>query len=169
MPMSETDTPAQITGTFHPRFQQFVDRLLEPGVPNLPKGIRSLGIRPDLWLKELGNGHVTYVWPNEGERDISEGRAFGGWVAGFSDHIVSICMFSALKDGEHFVTQDLQIKLFRPVMHGRVTIKAEVKNRSRTTGYVEAEWRNEDGKLAAKVLAWKAIRTEADLNRTPAK
>ena len=163
--MSVTDTSAKITGTFPPHFQQFVDRLLEPGVPNLPKGIRSLGIRPDLWLKELGNGHVTYVWPNEGERDISEGRAFGGWVAGFSDHVVSICMLSALSDEEHFVTQDLQIKLFRPVMHGEVTITAEVKNRSRTTGYVEAEWRNEDGKLAAKVLAWKAIRTEADLNR----
>ena len=162
--MSETDNPCKITGTFPPHFQQFVDRLLEPGVPNLPKGIRSLGIRPDLWLKELGNGHVTYVWPNTGERDIAEGRAFGGWVAGFSDHIVSICMFSAMTPGEHFVTQDLQIKLFRPVMHGLVTIKAEVKNRSRTTGYVEAEWRNADGKLAAKVLAWKAIRSEADLN-----
>ena len=155
----------KITGAFNRQFQQFVDRLQEPGVPNLPKGIRALGIRPDLWLAEIGNGHVTYVWPNKGERDIAEGRAFGGWVAGFSDHIVSICMFSALKDGEHFTTQDLQVKLFRPVMHGDVTIKAEVKNRSRTTGYVEAEWRNSDGKLAAKILAWKAIRTEAELNR----
>ena len=163
--MSVTDHSCKISGEFSPYFQQFVERLLEPGVPNLPKGIRSLGIRPDLWLKELGNGHVTYVWPNTGERDIAESRAFGGWVAGFSDHIVSICMFSALKDGEHFTTQDLQVKLFRPVMHGLVTIKAEVKNRSRTTGYVEAEWRNENGKLAAKVLAWKAIRTAAELNR----
>jgi len=74
-------------------------------------------------------------------------------------------MFSAMTPGEHFVTQDLQIKLFRPVAHGLVTIKAEVKNRSRTTGYVEAEWRNADGKLAAKILAWKAIRSEAELNR----
>ena len=163
--MSETDSPCKITGDFSPLFQQFADRLLEPGVPNLPKAIRSLGIRPDLWLKELGNGQVTYVWPNTGERDISEGRAFGGWVAGFSDHIVSICMFSALKDGEHFTTQDLQVKLFRPIMHGDITITAEVKNRSRTTGYVEAEWRNADGKLAAKVLAWKAIRTLEELNR----
>jgi len=156
---------AKITGEFSPYFQKFVENLQEPGVPNLPKGIRSLGIRPDLWLKELGHGHVTYVWPNAGERDIADNRAFGGWVAGFSDHIVSICMFSAMKDGEHFTTQDLQVKLFRPVMHGDVTIKAEVKNRSRTTGYVEAEWHNADGKLAVKVLAWKAIRTEAELNR----
>ena len=163
--MSETDSPCKITGDFSPRFHQWLDVLTEPGVPNIATGLQSLGIRPDLWLKEIGNGRVTYVWPNKGERDISEGRAFGGWVAGFSDHVVSICMLSALSDGEHFVTQDLQIKLFRPIMHGRVTIKAEVKNRSRTTGYVEAEWRNDDGKLAAKVLAWKAIRSETELNR----
>lgn len=166
--MSVTETPARITGTFSPWFRQFLDGLLEPGAPHIPPGLRSLGIRPDLWLKELGNGHVTYVWPNAGERDISTGRAFGGWVAGLSDHIVSICMFSALKDGEAFTTQDLQVKLFRPVLHGDITITANVVNRSRTTGYVEAEWRNPDGKLAVKVLAWKAIRPEAELNRPQA-
>ena len=148
---------------FSPRFAEFIAALTEPGVPRIPAGIRSLGIRPDLWLKEVTPGRVRYEWPNSGERDISPGRAFGGWVAGFSDHIVSICMFSALKDGEAFTTQDLQVKLFRPVAHGEVTIVAEVKNRSRTTGYVEAEWRNPDGKLAAKILAWKAIRPEAEL------
>ena len=163
--MSVSETDLKVSGEFPAEFHDFLERLKEPGVPHLPKGIRSLGIRPDLWLKEIGNGHVTYVWPNTGERDISEGRAFGGWVAGFSDHIVSICMFSALKEGEHFTTQDLQVKLFRPVMHGEVTIRAEVKNRSRTTGYVEAEWRNADGKLAVKVLAWKAIRSVEELTR----
>ncbi len=163
--MSGSDRAIKITGEFSPRFHKWLDVLTEPGAPELAIGLKSLGIRPDLWLKEIGNGHVTYVWPNTGERDIAEGRAFGGWVAGFSDHIVSICMLSALNEEEHFTTQDLQVKLFRPVMHGEVTIKAEVKNRSRTTGYVEAEWRNADGKLAVKVLAWKAIRTEAELNR----
>ncbi|MEO1475457.1 MAG: PaaI family thioesterase [Pseudomonadota bacterium] len=166
--MSETETAIASQLEFDPAdfpasLVEFVSALTEPGVPRVPQGIRSLGIRPDLWLKELKPGRVKYVWPNSGERDISPGRAFGGWVAGFSDHIVSICMFSALKEGEAFTTQDLQVKLFRPVGHGDVTITAEVKNRSRTTGYVEAEWRNADGKLAAKVLAWKAIRPEAEL------
>ncbi len=150
---------------FSESFVLFLARLTEPGIPAVPKGIASLGIRPDLWLKEVAPGRVRYVWPNGGERDIAPGRAFGGWVAGLSDHIVSICMFSALKSGENFTTQDLQVKLFRPVGHGDVTITADVVNRSRTTGYVEAEWRNADGKLAAKVLAWKAIRPESELAR----
>lgn len=150
---------------FPESFGKFLAGLTEPGALRIPLGLKSLGIRPDLWLKEIAPGRVRYVWPNGGERDIAPGRAFGGWVAGLSDHVVSICMFSALKPGENFTTQDLQVKLFRPVGHGDVTITAEVVNRSRTTGYVEGEWRNADGKLAAKVLAWKAIRPESELPR----
>ena len=59
-------------------------------------------------------GYVRYEWPNAGDRDISEGRVFGGWVAGFSDHIVSMCMASALEDGEWFTTTELQTRIFRP-------------------------------------------------------
>ncbi|MEL6324031.1 MAG: PaaI family thioesterase [Pseudomonadota bacterium] len=167
--MSPSDGGAQQTvydpDEFPESFGTFLRYLTEPGVPQRPAGIRSLGIRPDLWLKQVSPGKVRYVWPNAGERDISPGRAFGGWVAGFSDHIVSICMFSALAPGENFTTQDLEVKLFRPVGHGDVTIDAWVVNRSRSTGYVEAEWRNPDGKLAVKVLAWKAIRPESELPR----
>ncbi|MEL7453594.1 MAG: PaaI family thioesterase [Pseudomonadota bacterium] len=155
----------RITGEIPTHFREFFDLLTEPGVPNIPQGVKSLGIRPDLWLKNVSKGRVTYIWPNDGARDIAPGRAFGGWVAGFSDHIVSICMLSALEEGEQFTTQDLQVKLFRPVGHGDVTITAEVKNRSRTTGYVEADWRNQDGKLAAKVLSWKAIRPYEEPNQ----
>lgn len=163
--MSENKSDIKLSGEFGPHLMGFINNLREPGVPNLPEGLRSLGIRSDLWLKEIGNGYIHYVWPNSGDRDVSEGRAFGGWIAALSDHIVSICIHSALKEGEYFTTQDLQVKYFRPVMHGDVTIIANLVNRSRTTGYVEAEWRNENGKLAAKVLAWKAIRSSAELNR----
>lgn len=166
--MSESKSGVKLTGEFSPHMMKFINNLQEPGVPNLPPGLRALGIRSDLWLKEMSVGYIHYVWPNTGDRDIGHGRAFGGWIAALSDHIVSICMHSALKDGEFFTTQDLQVKFFRPVIHGDVAITARLVNRSRTTGYVEAEWRNADGKLAAKVLAWKAIRTEAEINRPQA-
>ena len=101
---------------------------------------------------------MRYVWPNDGLHDVQQGRVFGGWVGALSDHVVSICMFSALTGNESFTTQDLQIKLFRPVTGGEIEITAQVVNRSKSTGYVEAEWRLPNGKLAVKVLAWKAIR-----------
>ncbi|MEM9739870.1 MAG: PaaI family thioesterase [Pseudomonadota bacterium] len=128
-----------------------------------PVALVHLGIKPEEWLKAAAPGHVRYVWPNTGDRDIQPDRAFGGWVGALSDHIVSICMASALEGEEGFTTQDLQIKLFRPVPNGDIEIRAEVINRSRSTGYVEAEWRGPDGKLLVKVLAWKAIRNQSAL------
>ena len=144
---------------FAPLFRPFLEGVMSGDFPNKAPGLAKLGIMPEHWLKHVEPGHVSYVWPNDGSHDIQPNRAFGGWIGALSDHVVSICMFSALEDGEAFTTQDLQIKLFRPVSQGDITIEARVINRSKSTGYVEAEWKNADGKLLAKVLAWKAIRT----------
>jgi acyl-coenzyme A thioesterase PaaI-like protein len=124
----------------------------------LPPAHRNMGIRPDLWCKEASVGRVLFHWPNDGSRDINDGRVFGGWIAALSDNIVSMCMATALEPGEGFTTQDLQVKIFRPVSGDLIEIEAWVKNRSKTTGYVEAEWRLPNGKVAAKILSWKAIR-----------
>lgn len=145
-------------GDYTPWFRSFVDGIRKGEWPQKPRALQTLGIMPELWLKELAPGRVRYVWPNDGSRDVQDGRVFGGWVGALSDHVVSICMLSALTGDEGFTTQDLQIKLFRPVMGEEIEITANVVNRSRTTGYVEAEWRLPNGKLAVKVLAWKAIR-----------
>jgi acyl-coenzyme A thioesterase PaaI-like protein len=126
----------------------------------LPPAHRNMGIRPDLWVKEVGVGRILVRWPNDGSRDIGDGRVFGGWIAGLSDNIVSMCMATALEPGEGFTTQDLQVKIFRPVSGAEIEIEARVVNRSRATGYVEADWRLPNGKLAAKVLSWKAIRPQ---------
>ena len=147
-------------GDYTPFFRAFLAGVQGGDWEMKPLALRNLGIMPEHWLKEAAPGRVRYVWPNDGSRDIQPGRAFGGWVGALSDHVVSICMFSALTGNEGFTTQDLQIKLFRPVPNGDIEITAQVVNRSRSTGYVEAEWRGPDGKLLVKVLAWKAIRDQ---------
>ena len=144
---------------FPEQFHGFLSGIASGDFTGKPKGLAKLGIMPEDWLKHIEPGHVRYIWPNDGSHDIQPNRAFGGWVGALSDHVVSICMFSALNEGEAFTTQDLQIKLFRPVTQGNITIEAHVVNRSKSTGYVEAEWKTAEGKLLAKVLAWKAIRS----------
>ncbi|MEO0785420.1 MAG: PaaI family thioesterase [Pseudomonadota bacterium] len=157
--MSVNIAPGDYTGWF----AAFVEGLDTGTWSGKPEALKNLGIKPEEWMREAAPGRVRYIWPNSGDRDIQPGRAFGGWVGALSDHVVSICMASALTGDEGFTTQDLQIKLFRPVPHGDIEISAEVKNRSRSTGYVEAEWRGPDGKLLVKVLAWKAIRSQSAL------
>jgi acyl-coenzyme A thioesterase PaaI-like protein len=142
--------------------QQRVDRFISG---DLPPAHQNMGIRPDLWAREIEIGRVLFRWPNDGSRDIGGGRVFGGWIAALSDNVVSLCMATALEPGEGFTTQDLQVRIFRPVSGTPIEIEARVVNRSRTTGYVEADWRLPSGKIAVKVLAWKAIRPDAELER----
>lgn len=136
---------------------------LRSGRWELPIGIRNLGIRPDLWLKQVSYGRTVYQWPNEGDRDIGPDRVFGGWVAGLSDHIVSMTMASALEDGEWFTTMELTTRIFRPVPLGLITIEGRLVSRGRTTGFVEADWRDENGRHLARISASKAIRSMDEL------
>jgi uncharacterized protein (TIGR00369 family) len=136
---------------------------LRSGEWQLPPGIRNLGIRPQDWLKEVSYGRVLYQWPNTGDRDIQPGRVFGGWVAGLSDHIVSMTMASALEDGEWFTTMELQTRILRPVPNGLITIEGRLVSRGKTTGLVEADWRDEQGRHLARITAAKAIRAMSEL------
>lgn len=157
-PQQSAPAPAGLSD--HAR--QHVRRFLEG---DLPPAHINLGIRPDLWVRTLDFGRVTLIWPNDGSRDIGSGRVFGGWIAALSDHVVSLAMATTLADGEAFTTQDLKIKMFRPVSAGEIRIEGLVRNRSKTTAYVEAEWLLPDGRLAAKALAWKAVRRIEVLDR----
>ncbi|MEM7494118.1 MAG: PaaI family thioesterase [Pseudomonadota bacterium] len=139
---------------------------LRSGSWDLPKGISNLGIRPQDWLKEVRYGFVRYEWDNDGSRDIQPDRVFGGWVAGLSDHIVSMAMASALEDGEWFTTTELQTRIFRPVPNGLIHIEGRLVSRGRTTGFVEADWHDAKGRHLVRISAAKAIRTMAELGPT---
>ena len=123
-----------------------------------PKGIRNLGIIPHLWLKEVSYGKVVYELPNDGSRDIESGRVFGGWISALADNIVSMTMASALEDGEWFTTTELTTRMFRPMQVGLIRVEGRLVNRGRMTGFVEADFFQENGKLAARASAAKAIR-----------
>ncbi|MEO0983483.1 MAG: PaaI family thioesterase [Pseudomonadota bacterium] len=141
---------------------EFFQRL-KSGEWELPPGLRNQGVRPDLWLKEVSYGRLVYEWPNDGSRDINSGRVFGGWVAALSDHIVSMTMASALEDGEWFTTMELTTRMFRPMQKGLIRVEGRLINRGRTTGFVEARFTSEDGKLVAMATATKAIRALEEL------
>lgn len=152
--MSRTELSAQQSAFFG---------RLKAGTWDFPPGIRNMGIRPDLWLKEVSYGRALYEWPNTGDRDIQPDRVFGGWVAGLSDHIVSMTMASALEDGEWFTTMELQTRILRPVPNGLITIEGRLVSRGKTTGLVEADWRDDKGRHLARITAAKAIRAMSEL------
>ena len=72
-------------------------------------------------------------------------------------------MASALENGEWFTTMELQTRILRPVPHGIITIEGRLVSRGRTTGLVEADWRDEKGRHLARITAAKAIREMTEL------
>ena len=145
-----------------PAQASFFERL-KKGEWEKPPSFEAMGIHPERWLKKVSYGRVLYEWPNDGSRDIEPRRVFGGWVAGLSDHIVSMTMLSGLEDGEWFTTMELQTRIFRPVAPGLIKIEGRLVSRGRTTGYVEADWHDDKGRHLARVSAAKAIRSIEDL------
>ncbi|MGB0920209.1 MAG: PaaI family thioesterase [Alphaproteobacteria bacterium] len=143
---------------------EFFKHLQSGNWEDMPVGLKNLGIKPHEWLKEVSYGRTRYEWPNTGDRDIGDGRVFGGWIAALSDHIVSMTMASALEDGEWFTTMELTNRMFRPIQKGTICVEAKLINRGRTQGFVEADWTDDRGKLLVRTSAVKAIRTFDQIN-----
>ena len=78
------------------------------------------------------------------------GTLHGGVLCDLADATMGMAFASTLEDGESFTTMDLQIQFFRPVWNSLLRSEARVIHRSRNTGYIECEIREQSGKLVAK-------------------
>ena len=78
------------------------------------------------------------------------GTLHGGVYCDIADHAMGVAFFSSLADGEAMTTLELKINYLRPVSAGRITAEASVINRSRTTGLVECDVRDEQNRLLAR-------------------
>ena len=98
---------------------------------------------------------------------IGEGRAIGSFQAGpqhanpmgtlhggvlcdLADAAMGLAFASTLDDDESFTTMDLHIHFFRPVWKAQLRAEARVIQRGKTTGYVECDVQDENGKPVAK-------------------
>ena len=59
---------------------------------------------------------------------------------------------------------ELTTRMFLPMQSGVIRIEGRLINRGRTTGFVEADFFQENGKLAARGSAVKAIRALGDFS-----
>ena len=55
--------------TLSPQARTFLSNL-QDGSWQPPIGLKNLGIRPDLWLKEFDYGYTRYEWPQISEHAI---------------------------------------------------------------------------------------------------
>lgn len=116
-----------------------------------------LGIRP----VSLGDG-AAEVEMSAGERlHNAMGTLHGGVLLDLADVAMGVAMATVAAAGETFSTLSSSIAYLRPVRAGRLTAAARVVQRGRTTGHLECEVRDEEGRPVARVISVCAIRAAA--------
>lgn len=105
-------------------------------------------------LTEWAWGRLSMVWEIDDRFVMPDGVMFGGHVASVADHVAGLAAMSALEENDdRFRTSRLETTFFRPIMKPRAAIEARVVNASKSLIHVEADFLNDEGKLAARIAA----------------
>ena len=102
-------------------------------------------------------GRVWGQWKVDHDLFTLAGSLFGGYLGVIADSFVGLAMMSTLAEDEWFVTSDLRVSFFRPVLGGTLQIAAEVLNRGRRMAHCECIFVNDDDKVVAKATATQVV------------
>ncbi len=126
-------------------------------------GYKDGGSRFNHWAEEkLGSivllswewGEINMRWDIDDRFVMPDGVMFGGHIASVADHVAGLTAMTVLRDSkERFRTSRLETNYFRPVTMPLATIIGRVTNASKTLIHVEADFFNEQDKLAVRIHA----------------
>jgi uncharacterized protein (TIGR00369 family) len=113
-----------------------------------------LGVRP----VSVGEGEAVLTM-EAGERlHNAMGTLHGGVFLDLADVAMGVAMATVLEPGEGFATVQSGVSYLRAVKDGRLEAAARVVQRGRTTGHLECEITDGEGRQVARVTSVCAIR-----------
>jgi len=115
---------------------------------------KLLGVRP----VAIGDGRAEVELAADERLHNAMGTLHGGVLLDLADVAMGVAMATALDDGETFSTLSSSIAYLRPVRRDRLTAAARVVHRGKTTGHLECDVRDGEGRLVARVGSVCAIR-----------
>ena len=78
------------------------------------------------------------------------GTLHGGVYCDLADYAMGVAFFCTLEEGEAMTTIEMKINFLRPIIDGPFTAEARVVTRGKTTGFIECDVRDGEGRLAAR-------------------
>jgi uncharacterized protein (TIGR00369 family) len=115
-----------------------------------------LGVRP----VAVGEGEVE-VELTAGERfHNAMGTVHGGILCDLADVAMGAALATVIADGESFSTLQLQMSYFLPVVEGRLSARARVLRRGRSTAHLECDLEDGEGRHVARASSVCAIRQQ---------
>jgi uncharacterized protein (TIGR00369 family) len=94
-------------------------------------------------------GHVVLRFEASEKHHQPNGVVQGGVLTAIADAAMGMAGMTVQEVGWANTTIELKINFIRPVIRGLVTAEAKVVQAGKTVIFLEAEVKNEDGKLAA--------------------
>jgi len=102
-------------------------------------------------MSRCGDGWAELELEVGGRHHNSMGMAHGGVVATLGDAVMGTALITTLREGELFTTLELHTNYIRPARDGKLAAKGQVVRRGRSTAYCEAEIKDAQGRLVAKL------------------
>lgn len=130
-----------------------LDRNID-GSSDLPKVVQRLNIGR---IAEWSPGYVRKEWNLDPDMLNPAGVLFGGYVGVLADQVFTFTAMTMLEDHESLRTNDMQLRFFRPIAEGPLTIEGRVVTRSRKRVHLDVTFKTPDGKLAAKASGDMAV------------
>jgi uncharacterized protein (TIGR00369 family) len=101
-------------------------------------------------IGEIGDGRAVASFQPGPQHANPMGTLHGGVLCDLADAAMGTAFATTLQPDESFTTMDLHIHFFRPVWKAQLRAEAHVVQRGKTTGYIECDVQDENGKLVAK-------------------
>jgi uncharacterized protein (TIGR00369 family) len=124
------------------------------GLEIVREGIRS-GTRPPIAeligfdLRSAKRGLAVIEMVAGPQHANPMGTLHGGVICDISDAATGIAYVTTLAAGETFATMELKVNFLRPFWTGRITARANVLRKGRTTGFMVCKVLDETGNLVA--------------------
>lgn len=132
-----------------------------PDMPRdrMPPASRELGLRVIEIDRAKGTAVIEF---NPDSRYLNPlGSIQGGIVAAMLDDTFSIAILAACDTQTIAPTLEMKVSYFAAARPGKLTGRGRVVHRGKSTGFVESELYDEEGRLLAKASATVALRTTA--------
>lgn len=127
------------------KWKDQIDAMRKGDLPPPPVA-ELVGFRPT----RVEEGHVVFRM-DAGERHHNPmGTVHGGILVDLADAAMGMAFATTLADDESFTTLELNSRFLRPVFEDQLRAEARVVERGRTTGMVECDVTNSEGKLVAR-------------------
>lgn len=108
----------------------------------------------------LGDGEARVELTATDRLHNNLGTVHGGVFCDLADVAMGVALATVVAEGEYFITLQMQMSYFSPVVSGRLSAHARVIRRGRTSAHMECDLEDAEDRLVARATCVYAMRQQ---------